>query len=199
MLTVRRRRAAVAASASTLTLLVALAGTSGAWSANPVAAATSAANAASAKQKATLTVLPPISQPSKRAASTKKALSVVSGTFLPIKTSRPVVLFRKAGSGWKKVATSKLTNRGLAEWSVPTKVKGKAATYRATALKWQGLAPVTTKTVKTSQWGSPSYRDEFTGTGLGSDWSHRLGFYNPYGLRNCAKGSPCGKATRPEN
>jgi len=153
-----------------------------------------ATSAAAAKQKAALTVLPPISQPSKGAASTKKALTVVSGRFSPIKTSRPVVLYRKAGSAWKTVESTKLTNRGLAEWSVPTKVKGKAVTYRATAMPWKGLASITTKPVTTSAWSKPSFRDEFSGTALGSRWTHRLGFYNPAGLRNCAKGSPAATA-----
>ncbi|MEO5854201.1 MAG: glycoside hydrolase family 16 protein [Nocardioides sp.] len=195
MPTSRRRRAAVSVSALGLTLLVALAGTAGTSGASPsrpgeTVATRASAAAAAAKQKATLSVLPPVSQAGKKTASTTKALSVVSGAFKPTKTSRPVVLYRRAGAGWQKVATTKMTNRGLAEWSVPTKVKGKAATYRATAQRWQGLAAITTKPVRTSQWSKPSFRDEFTGSALGSSWSHRLGFYNPYGLRNCAKGSP---------
>jgi len=184
VLTVRHRRATVPATALALAVLAAVAGTSGAWSVEDGAAVTGAGQAA--KQKSSISVLPPISQAGKRAASARKAKVVVSAVFKPAKLNRPVVLMRKSGGGWKQASKTKLTKTGLAEFSVPTK----KAVYRATALRFKGLAPVNTKTVKTTAWGTPDFRDEFAGSALSASWSHRVGFYNPDGLRNCAKGSP---------
>ncbi len=137
-------------------------------------------------QKATISVLPPISQAGKGTASTKKAQIVVSASFKPIRTNRPVVLMRKAGSGWKQAARTRLTKAGLAEFSVPNT----KASYRGRALPFKGLATVSTQAVRTGTWGTPDFRDEFAGSSLSGNWSHRVGVYNPAGLRTCAKGSP---------
>ena len=76
------------------------------------------AAAAAAKQKTTITVLPPISQAGKKAGKAKKAKTVVTATFTPAKKNRPVTLFVKSG-GFKKVASTKTTKAGYAEFSVP--------------------------------------------------------------------------------
>jgi beta-glucanase (GH16 family) len=101
-----------------------------------------------------------------------------------------VVLSLKAGRGWTRVAETTLTDRGLAEFSVPTLVSGKPATYRATAAASQGYPAITTAPVLSTQWGPPDFSDEFSGASLSATWSHRGGDYNPAALRTCSKGSP---------
>ena len=143
------------------------------------------------KQKATISVLPPISQPGATAASTKAARTVVSATFSPRTTKRPAVLQQKAGGGWRTVGKTRLTKQGLAEFSVKT---SKKATYRVTAAAFKGLAPVSIKAASTKAWGNPDFADEFSGSAAGAAWSHRVPDYNPAGLRRCAKGSPAATA-----
>jgi len=144
--------------------------------------------AAARRQSASISVLPQISQVGKRAARPGGASSVVATKFLPVREGRPVVLSRLAGTSWVKVAKTKLTAKGLAEFIVRTRTGEVPVTYRATALKYQGKAAVTTDEVA-SDWGTPDFVDEFSGSRLGKSWTHRAGEYNPKGLRRCAKGS----------
>jgi beta-glucanase (GH16 family) len=179
-----RPRALAALTVASVTLLGALAGATSPAGAGVDAPAPASAKAA-AKQKTTITVLPPISQPGKKAGKAKKAQTVVTATFTPAQKNRTVTLFIKAG-GFKKVATTKTTKAGYADFSVPTK---KGAVYKATAASYKGNPAVTTKTAKNT-WKKADFVDEFGGSTLGSDWTHRAPFYNPEGLRNCSKGDP---------
>ena len=177
-------RCAVATLAALAVGVLAAVGTSGASTA--AAPAPTAAPAAAAGQKATITVLPPISQPGKKPAKAKKAKIVVSAGITPAKKNRPATLLKKAGGGWKSAGQTKTTKAGYAEFSVPA---GKAV-YKVSAARYKGLAPITTKQVSTKTWGKADFTDEFSGSTLGPDWTQRAQFYNPGGLRNCAKGDP---------
>lgn len=146
-------------------------------------------SAGTAGQRATITVLPPISQVGKGVASTAGARTVVALKVTPAKEKRPVVLQRLSGTNWVKVAKAKLNERGLADFSVGTTLGGLPITYRATALKFQGKPAITTGEVLSTQWGAPDFADEFSGTSLSEAWSNRAGTYNPAGLRRCSKGS----------
>ena len=179
-------RCATATLAALAVGVLAAVGTSGASTAAAAPAPASAAPAAAAGQKATITVLPPISQPGKKPAKAKKAKIVVSAGITPAKKNRPATLLKKSGGGWKTAAKTKTTKAGYAEFSVPA---GKAV-YKVSAARYKGLAPITTKQVSTKTWGKADFTDEFSGSALGPDWSQRAQFYNPGGLRHCAKGDP---------
>jgi beta-glucanase (GH16 family) len=153
-------------------------------------AAVGSPGATAVVQSATIAVLPPISQYGATPASPSSASTVISVRVSPITAGRPVVLSSRSGSAWRRVAETTLTAAGLAEFSVPSLVQGRPVTYRATASRYQGQAPVTTGPVVSSQWGSPDFVEEFSGSSLSGSWSHRGGAYNPAGLRNCSKGSP---------
>jgi beta-glucanase (GH16 family) len=142
-----------------------------------------------AGQKATISVLPPISQPGKGAASITGARTVVAVDIQNGKEGRPVNLERLSGTSWVKAGKAKLNERGLADFSVSTTLGGLPVTYRATSPKFQGKPAVTTSEVLSTQWGTPEFSDEFSGRALGPTWSNRVPGYNPKGLRRCSRGS----------
>ena len=89
---------------------------------------------------------------------------------------------------WSKVTATTLTDRGLAEFSVPTYSGSQPVRYRATLDPAGGLPRVTTNAVDSSAWGAPDFADEFSGTTLGAAWSTRGTDYNPAGLRGLLQG-----------
>jgi beta-glucanase (GH16 family) len=143
-----------------------------------------------AGQQATISVLPPISQPGKGVDTVTRARTVIAVRVAGGRQGRPVKLERRAGTRWVKAGKTRLNARGLADFAVATTSAGLPVTYRATALKHQGKAAVKTGQVVSTEWGSPDFLDEFTGRSLGDAWSHRATYYNPAGLRRCSKGSP---------
>jgi beta-glucanase (GH16 family) len=153
-------------------------------------AATGATSAVAVDQSVTITVLPPISQPGTRPASSSGSLTAVAVSVVPTAAGRVVRLDRLSGRSWKPVAKAPLNSRGLAEFSVPTTVNGWPATYRATALPHQGLPALTSAAESSNRWGVADFVDEFAGTTLSGSWSHRGQDYNAPGLRKCSKGSP---------
>ena len=153
-------------------------------------AATSATSAVAVDQTVTITVLPPVSQPGTRPASSTGALTAVAVSVTPSAVGRTVRLDRLAGRSWRQVAQAPLDSRGLAEFSVATYASGSPVTYRATALAHQGLPAITSGTAVSTRWGTADFVDEFGGTALSASWSHRGPDYNPAGLRKCSKGSP---------
>ncbi len=153
-------------------------------------AATSATSAVAVDQAVTITVLPPVSQPGTRPASSSGALTAVAVSVTPSAVGRTVRLERLAGRSWKQVAQAPLDSRGLAEFSVATYASGSPVTYRTTALAYQGLPAMTSATAVSTRWGAADFVDEFEGTALSASWSHRGPDYNPAGLRKCSKGSP---------
>lgn len=146
--------------------------------------------ATAVEQTATIEVLPPISQYGASPSSPSTARTVVAVRVVPVTVGRRVVLSRRVGTSWRRVAETPLTSRGVAEFSVPTRINGRSVTYRASALTFQGSPTVTTTSVVSTRWGPPDFVEEFSGTELGGSFSHRGGDYNPIGLRACSKGSP---------
>ena len=182
------RTSVLATTAASALLIAGLGSPSTAGDQGP--ATPSAASTGHAAQRATISVLPPISQPGKRVAGSAGARTVVAVKVTPVVERRPVVLYRQSGGRWVKVAKERLSERGLAEFSVGTMSGGLPITYRASALKYRGKAEVTTSEVVSTQWGAPDFVDEFSGRRLSEAWSDRATEYNPEGLRRCAKGSP---------
>ena len=184
--TPRRRVLAAALVALAPVLVVATSGSPG--------AAVPAASSAVQRQSATILVLPPVAQPGTRVAAAADARTAITATFSPVTIGRPVVLSRRTPSGWTPVATTRLNRRGLAEFSVPTRVAGAAVRYRATASAFRGMRAFSTRRVSTAHWGDPLFSDEFSGAALGGAWEHRVPDYDAAGLRTCAKGSPSAAA-----
>ena len=143
-----------------------------------------------AGQKASITVLPPIAQPGKGVASTRGAKTAIAVKVTPVADGRPVRLERLSGTRWVKAGTSRLNERGLADFAVATTSGGLPITYRAVAVKHRGRPAIKTAQVVSTEWGAADFADEFLGRKLGDAWSNRAPDYNPDGLRLCSKGSP---------
>jgi beta-glucanase (GH16 family) len=143
-----------------------------------------------AGQKISLEVLPQIVQPGKRTASANSAKGAVTATIKPAKVGRTVVLEQLNGSSWKKVGKAKQTRSGRAYFTALVSKGGQPLTYRATAQKFKGLKSVTSSSVDTARWLTPSFTDEFTGSTLNPAWSMRGQDYEPSSKRVCSKGDP---------
>jgi hypothetical protein len=148
------------------------------------------AAAADRAPRAEISLLPPISQPGREVAPSRRAETVVAARFAPVRKGRPVVLTRRERGAWQPVARAVLDGRGLAEFSAPTLRRGRKVTYRVTALPYRGLSRHSTARVVSTAWSRPGFVDEFTGSALGSAWEHRVQIHNPWGGRACSKGSP---------
>jgi beta-glucanase (GH16 family) len=143
-----------------------------------------------AVQTVTISVLPPVSQPGSSPAAMTSAKTVVSVQVQPVSVGRRVTILSYVQGTWEKLTSTTLTDRGLAEFSVPTYSGSQPVRYRATVDAADGLPRLTTKTVDSSAWGAPDFADQFSGSTLGAAWSIRGTDYNPVGLRACSKGSP---------
>ena len=143
-----------------------------------------------AGQKISLEVLPQIVQQGKRTASANSAKAGVTATLKPVKVGRPLVLEQQAGSKWKTVGKAKQERSGRAYFSAKISKGGEALTYRVTAQNFQGLKKVTSKTADTTQWLTPTFTDEFSGSTLGPMWAMRGQDYAPISKRKCSKGDP---------
>ena len=153
-------------------------------------AGTATSVAAMAKQQASLEMHPPIAQPGRKPASITRAKSAMTATFSPATRGRPVTLQRKSGRHWSKVTTGHENGSGRVDFTAPTKAKNKVAKYRVVAGKYKGSPRVTSSGVRTDVLGAADFTDEFSGTGLGSDWSDRLQGYEPGSYRKCSKADP---------
>ncbi len=142
----------------------------------------------------TLTVLPGIVQPGKGVASPDKALAAVVATVRPPRKGHAVVLERRVGKKWVKVATGAQDRKGKVEFAAPVGAPGHPITYRAVTTKGRAAGVLASSAVASQSWGPASFTDEFSGTALSANWVHRGGDYQPTSMRNCAKGSP--SATR---
>ncbi len=143
-----------------------------------------------AVQTATISVLPPVSQPGTSPAAMADAKTVVSVRVQPVTVGRRVVISKLVGTSWQQVTATTLTDRGLAEFSVPTYAGSQPVPYRAVLDPADGLPKLKTSSVLSSAWGAPDFADQFSGSTLGAAWSTRGTDYNPVGLRACSKGSP---------
>ena len=143
-----------------------------------------------ASQKISLEVLPQIVQQGKRTASADSAKGAVTATIKPVKVGRKVVLEQLNGSSWKKVGTAKQEKSGRAYFSAVVSKGGAAVTYRVTAQKFKGLKKVSSTSADTTQWLTPTFTDEFSGSTLSPVWSMRGQEYEPQSKRKCSKGDP---------
>jgi beta-glucanase (GH16 family) len=143
-----------------------------------------------ASQKISLEVLPQIVQQGKRTASANSAKGAVTATIKPVKVGRKVVLERLVGTSWKKVGTAKQEKSGRANFSAAVSSGGAALTYRVTAQKFKGLKKVSSTSADTTQWLTPTFTDEFSGSTLSPVWSMRGQEYEPQSKRKCSKGDP---------
>ena len=151
---------------------------------------TTNARQAKAKGKAKLVALPQIVQQGKKPASANSAKAALTAKIKPAKAGRPVALQVQKGKKWKTVSKTKLTKKGLAEFGAPISKGGKALNYRVTAGAFKGAKAVTSKSVSTERWLTPSFSDDFTGSALSPSWNHRGVAYEPDSLRECSKGDP---------
>ena len=143
-----------------------------------------------ASQKISLEVLPQIVQQGKRTASADSAKGAVTATIKPVKVGRKVVLEQLNGSSWKKVGTAKQEKSGRAYFSAVVSKGGAALTYRVTAQKFKGLKKVSSTSADTTQWLTPTFTDEFSGSTLSPVWNMRGQKYEPQSKRKCSKGDP---------
>jgi hypothetical protein len=143
-----------------------------------------------AGQKISVEVLPQIVQQGKRTASADSAKAAVTATIKPVKVGRKVVLERLDGTSWKKVGTAKQEKSGDANFKAAVSSGGAAVTYRVTAQKYKGLKEVSSTSADTTQWLTPTFSDEFSGSSLSQVWGMRGQKYEPQSKRKCSKGSP---------
>jgi beta-glucanase (GH16 family) len=143
-----------------------------------------------ASQKISLEVLPQIVQQGKRTASADSAKGAVTATIKPVKVGRKVVLERLVGTSWKKVGTAKQEKSGRANFNAAVSSGGAALTYRVTAQKFKGLKKVSSTSADTTQWLTPTFTDEFSGSTLSPVWNMRGEDYEAQSKRKCSKGSP---------
>ena len=159
------------------------------------AVASSAAQGSnSVQQSVTIAVLPPISQPGKTTASSAGARTVVTAAFRPKVAGRPVVLERRRDGLWKGVDQARLDRNGQVTFAAPTRLGGRAATYRVCATPYDGLPGLRSGPARATVWGQPAFADEFGGKSLGPAWQHRGQDYNPWGGRKASKGDPAAVA-----
>ncbi len=110
-------------------------------------------------QRAAVALLPQIVQGSAVPASASRARTGGYATFSPVRLGRVVVVERRVGSRWTKVATGAENADGVAEFSFP----GAAGTrpYRARALTFRGASGKTSGSTRTS-WERPGFDEPFT-------------------------------------
>jgi beta-glucanase (GH16 family) len=151
------------------------------------------ATATSARRNATQTVhlvaLPQIVQPGGRVASAEDAKAAFTATIEPIAAGRQVRLQLRRGSSWQTVATVTQDRHGRAQFAAPASADGEALTYRVSAAKFRGLPSVTSNTVSTDRWLTPTWTDEFSSDSLAKHWTYRGKTYEPQSLRRCSRGS----------
>ena len=123
------------------------------------AVASSAAQGSnSVQQSVTIAVLPPISQPGKTTASSAGARTVVTAAFRPKVAGRPVVLERRRDGLWKGVDQARLDRNGQVTFAAPTRLGGRAATYRVCATPYDGLPGLRSGPARATVWGQPGVR-----------------------------------------
>ena len=144
-----------------------------------------------ASQKISLEVLPQIVQQGKRTASADSAKAAVTATIKPVKVGRKVVLEqpRRLRRGRRSAPPSR---RSPAAPTSPPRSPRAAPplTYRVTAQKFKGLKKVSSTSADTTQWLTPTFTDEFSGSTLSPVWSMRGQKYEPQSKRKCSKGDP---------
>jgi beta-glucanase (GH16 family) len=141
-------------------------------------------------QRATIQVLPGIVQPGTATADADQARAAVIATFSPARRGRDVVLQKRVGARWVKVAVGKQNRKGKVEFSAPAGTATSPITYRVVAPRSASLRSIASASAATSKWGPATFTDQFNGATLSDDWIHRGQFYQPESMRACSMGSP---------
>jgi beta-glucanase (GH16 family) len=148
--------------------------------------------AATTTQVARLRMHPKLAQPGTSPASPAGARSSMSAEFRPARQGRKVVLQQRRGTRWVNLKDGVENARGVVDFNAPTSSGGRAAVYRAVAVRWGSLGRVASAAAATDRWGAVDFSDQFSGTTLNSDfWSNRvegnrLG-YNAAARRSCSR------------
>jgi beta-glucanase (GH16 family) len=101
------------------------------------------------------------------------------------KRGKVTKLQKRSGASWVTLKKGKVDKKGYALFAVPPAFPSKPITYR---IDGPGSPSASGST---GQWGSSEdFVDEFSGTSLTDNWSHRSTDYFPDSLRTCAKASP---------
>ena len=140
-------------------------------------------------QTVRLVALPQIVQHGGRVASPDDAKAAFTATIEPIAVGRKVSLQVQRGSSWQTVATVSQDRKGRAQFAARASRNGQALTYRVRVVSFRGLPAITSRTVSTERWLTPTWTDEFSGDSLSKDWTHRGQTYEPQSLRRCSRGS----------
>jgi beta-glucanase (GH16 family) len=140
-------------------------------------------------QRVRLVALPQIVQHGGRVADPDDAKAAFTATIEPISVGRKVTLQVWRGSGWQTVATVSQDRKGRAQFASPASMNGQALTYRVKVAGFGSLPAITSISVTTKRWLTPTWTDEFSGSSLSKAWTHRGKAYEPQSLRRCSRGS----------
>jgi beta-glucanase (GH16 family) len=154
----------------------------------------SASVRSSAGQRVRLEALPQIVQQGALVASPNAAKAAITATIKPVAVGRKVRLQVLRGASWETIATTRQDGKGRAQFAARATSLGAPLTYRVRAAAFDGLAAVTSESVSTARWQTPTWTDEFSGSALSSSWHHRGQSFDPESLRRCSRGDP--KAVR---
>ncbi|QBX55319.1 glycosyl hydrolase family protein [Nocardioides seonyuensis] len=152
--------------------------------------AASASLRTTATQWVHLQALPQIVQQGARVASPDAAKAAITATIRPVEAGRKVRLEVERDSHWESVATVRQNAKGRAQFAAPATSSGRPLTYRVRAAAFEGLEAITSDTVSTARWLSPTWTDEFTGSALSPTWHHRGQHFDVKSLRRCSRGDP---------
>ncbi|MDZ5662551.1 glycoside hydrolase family 16 protein [Nocardioides sp. S-58] len=142
------------------------------------------------RQRVTLQALPQVVQHGARPADADRARAGVTATIRPVRPGRRVHLHVRRGEAWETVTTTRQDARGRAQFAAAGSEAGDPLTYRVRAAAAGGLRAVTSGVVSTERWLDATWTDEFSGTHLGPEWSHRGRDYVGSNRRSCSKGDP---------
>jgi beta-glucanase (GH16 family) len=151
--------------------------------------AASTSGRTSVTQSVRLVALPPIVQHGGRVADPDDAKAAFTATIEPISVGRKVMLQVWRGSAWQTVATVSQDRKGRAQLASSASMNGQALTYRVKVSGFGSLPAITSSSVTTKRWLTPTWTDEFSGSSLSQAWTHRGKAYEPQSLRRCSRGS----------
>jgi beta-glucanase (GH16 family) len=135
-------------------------------------------------QRASLRVLPQLAQPGRAAASPGRARSALLASFSPASQGRLVQLQRRDETGWTTVARGRQGARGRVEFTAAFRKAGAFATYRAVAVRHDGLRRIASDARSTERWAAPALDERFDGSAIPTGWARRKTQYD--GMRQCA-------------
>jgi beta-glucanase (GH16 family) len=161
-------------------------------SANDTAGGTAASTSVrtAAMQRVRLEALPQIVHQGWRVASPDAAKAAITATIKPVEVGRKVILQVQRGAYWESVAKARQDAEGRAQFAVRATSSGQPLTYRVKAVHFEGFEAITSDTVGTARWQTPTWTDEFSGSALSPKWNHRGQSFEAQSLRRCSRGDP---------